>query len=161
MESRQRMTADRGGETGTRYESDARALLNLRRDVHDGLPAEPSPRATRAARALGWFSIALGVAEFLAPRTLSRVMGLGEDYPRLIPLMGFREIATGWGILASEDSKPWLWMRVAGDAVDLSLLGAALADDDSRQGCVLRTTAAVSAVTALDIATAVQHTICE
>ncbi|MCC7419064.1 MAG: hypothetical protein IT428_02165 [Planctomycetaceae bacterium] len=48
-------------------------------------------------------------------------------------------------------------MRVVGDAVDLSLLGAAMTDDDARLGCVQRTTAAVAGVTALDVLSAVQH----
>ena len=109
------------------------------------------------ARALGWFSIGLGLAEVLAPRAMARIIGLGEDYPRLMPLMGVREIATGCGILASTNPAPWLWMRVVGDAVDLSLLGAAMTDDDARLGCVQRTTAAVAGVTALDVLSAVQH----
>lgn len=161
MSQRQTTSTSDLGRSQPRYEADARLLPNLRRDTHDGLPAEPSARVTRLAQALGWFSIGLGLAEAIAPRAMSRIIGLGENYPRLMPLMGVREIATGVGLLTSTDPTPWLWMRVAGDAVDLSLLGAALTDDDSRKGCVLRTTAAVAGVTALDVLSAVQHSACE
>ena len=33
-----------------------------------------------------------------------------------------REIVTGIGLLASSDPRPWIWGRVAGDALDLSTL---------------------------------------
>lgn len=141
--------------------ADPRLLPNLRRDTEDGLPSEPSPQATRLARALGWFSIGLGLAEILAPRAMSRIIGVGEDSPRLMPLMGAREMATGVGLLASTDPTPWLWMRVVGDAIDLSLLGKAITEDDSRPGCVQRTMAAVAGVAALDVLSAIQHSASE
>src|SRR4051794_41878850 len=38
-------------------------------------------------------------------------------------LMGIRELTQGTGILTRPRPTMWLWSRVAGDAVDLSLLG--------------------------------------
>lgn len=70
------------------------------------------------ARVLGWFSIGLGLAELLAPRALSRAAGMPER-PALVRAFGLREIGTGVGLLASRDPTPWLWGRVAGDALDL------------------------------------------
>ena len=49
------------------------------------------------ARGLGWFSIGLGLAEVLAPRVLTR--GLGMENEQLVRAYGLREIATGIGIL--------------------------------------------------------------
>ena len=37
-------------------------------------------------------------------------------------LVGAREIASGFGILAQNKPTPWLWSRVGGDAMDLALL---------------------------------------
>ena len=37
-------------------------------------------------------------------------------------LVGAREIASGFGILAQTKPTPWLWSRVGGDAMDLALL---------------------------------------
>jgi hypothetical protein len=74
-----------------------------------------------AAKGLGAFSIALGVTELLAPRTVARMTGVhGRD--ALIRAYGLREIVNGIGLLASKDPRPWLWGRVAGDALDMSTL---------------------------------------
>lgn len=43
---------------------------------------------------------------------------------RLIRAYGVREIAKGVGILTSPNPTPWLWGRVAGDALDLATLAA-------------------------------------
>jgi hypothetical protein len=76
------------------------------------------------AQFLGWFSLALGSAEVAAPRALCRLVGASPDgvAPRVMRLMGVREIAQGTGILVRPRPTAWLWSRVAGDALDLSLL---------------------------------------
>ncbi len=80
--------------------------------------------AVAMARGLGWFSLALGAAEVLAPRAIARGVGLrgGEG---LVAAYGAREIATGAGLLLARDPAPWVWGRVAGDALDLATLAAA------------------------------------
>ena len=76
-----------------------------------------------AAKGLGAFSIALGVTELLAPRTVARFTGL-HGREALVRAYGLREIVNGIGLLYSNDPRPWLWGRVAGDALDLSTLAA-------------------------------------
>ena len=75
------------------------------------------------ATGLGYFSIALGAAELIAPNAISRAAGL-EGYRGLVRAYGVREIATGLAILASHDATPWVWGRVAGDAIDLATVAA-------------------------------------
>ena len=53
------------------------------------------------ARGLGWFSIGLGLAEVLAPRALTRGLGM-EGNEQLVQAYGLREIPTGIGILSSD-----------------------------------------------------------
>lgn len=106
--------------------------------------------AVTLARGLGWFSIALGLAEVLAPGVLSRSLGMGR-WKMLVAGYGVREIAAGVGILASEDPAPWIWGRVAGDALDLGTLAAALLDDNPQKAGVAVAMAAVAGVTALDV----------
>jgi uncharacterized membrane protein len=65
--------------------------------------------------------------------------------------MGLREITAGIGILTTRRPAGWVWSRVAGDAMDLALLGTALASKDSDKGRVAAATGAVIGVTALDI----------
>jgi hypothetical protein len=104
------------------------------------------------ARGLGYFSIALGLAQLLAPRVISRGVGL-DGRENLMRACGAREIATGVAILTSHDPTPWIWGRIGGDALDLSILGNAMkeADDDDRRSLSL-TAVAVAGVAALDVA---------
>ncbi|HZT88243.1 MAG TPA: cyclase dehydrase [Stellaceae bacterium] len=89
------------------------ALSGRSRSFHDEM-----------ARGLGWFSLALGAAELLAPRLICRAAGL-DGNEALVRGYGGREIATGIAILASHDATPWVWGRVAGDAADVATVAAA------------------------------------
>ena len=100
------------------------------------------------ARGLGWFSIGLGAAEVLAPRLLGRALGMPHS-GGLLFLYGLREIATGIGLLRARNQTPWLWGRVAGDALDLATL-AAHARSNNKLNIGLGM-AAVAGVTALDV----------
>src|SRR5918912_1574889 len=62
--------------------------------------------------------------QVLAPRALCRVIGASDEgrAPLLMRAMGVREIAQGSGILVRPRPTAWVWSRVAGDALDLSLL---------------------------------------
>ncbi len=77
------------------------------------------------ARFLGWFSLGLGTAQAAAPRAMCRIVGARDTgaAPVVMRIMGLREIAQGLGILARPRPTVWLWSRVAGDGLDLSLLG--------------------------------------
>lgn len=80
----------------------------------------------RLVTGLGWLSIGLGVAEILAPGRFARTIGLkGQGISRMVTrLVGVREIASGVGILRERRPVGWVWSRVAGDVMDLALLGA-------------------------------------
>jgi len=106
----------------------------------------------RLAEGLGWASIALGLAELLAPRSMARIVGIRDrrSARRTLMLMGLREIACGVGLLAARRRAPWLWLRVGGDVVDLALLRGSRAsqrNDDVRLGGVMT---AVAGITVLD-----------
>lgn len=101
-------------------------------------------------RTLGWFSIGLGLAELLAPRGLSKLIGLRDHRP-LVRVLGLREITSGVGILTRPRPSGWLWSRVAGDAMDLALLGAAFRSYRGRSVRLAAATAAVAGVALLDV----------
>ena len=108
-------------------------------------------QAQTMSRALGWFSIGLGLAQLAAPRRIARTTGLPYS-PALLRLIGVREIATGCAILAKPNSAPAVSARVARDAMDLALLGAAFGTANGEQKPKLAaTTAAVAGVTALEV----------
>jgi hypothetical protein len=113
-------------------------------------PSNSRTGADSLARGLGWFSIALGAAEVLAPGRLARALGM-EDREGVIRAYGLREIATGVAILSSDDPAPWVWARVAGDALDMATLAPGLDADNPRRGNVCLALTAVAGVGALDV----------
>jgi len=117
---------------------------------------EQGRRRSALAKGLGWFSIGLGVSQVIAPRKLSKIAGMGH-HPVLMRLLGIREIVSGVGILVHRPA-PWLWSRVAGDAMDLTLLGTALSSDGAGKHNRIAATSAVAAVTALDALASVRST---
>src|SRR3954447_9536952 len=103
------------------------------------------------AQFLGWFSIGLGTAQVAAPRVMCKIVGAdGEGMsPRLMRLMGARELTQGTGILVRPRPTTWVWSRVAGDALDLSLLGLVAAKN--RRARTAFAIANVLAVTVADV----------
>src|SRR5690242_6661752 len=87
--------------------------------------------AQTLASALGWFSIGLGVAQVAAPRVVARLAGAqpSADTLRLMRALGLREISSGIGILSGKRTGTWVRARVAGDLMDLALLGRVLASN--------------------------------
>jgi uncharacterized membrane protein len=109
-----------------------------------------APDDRQLGQILGLFSIGLGLAEVLAPRALGRAIGVG-DHPSIMRMVGVREIVTGLGILSERAPGAWTWARVAGDAIDLALLGAATSSPDADPRRIAAATAGVLGVTALDV----------
>ena len=102
------------------------------------------------ARGLGWFSIALGLAEIAAPETVARLIGVRNSRV-ILRAFGLREFISGIGILAGRRRSEWLWSRVAGDVMDLAFLGSALSSDQADRGKVAAATLAVAGVAGLDV----------
>src|SRR4051794_17786283 len=99
------------------------------------------------AQFLGWFSIGLGSAQLAAPRLLCKIVGAGDEglAPRVMRLMGLRELTHGTGILVRPRPTAWVRSRVAGDALDLSLLGlVAVKNRKARTGFAIANVLAVT-----------------
>jgi len=107
---------------------------------------------TALPTALGYFSIGLGLMQILAPRPMTRLIGVrpGRLSSGVMFAMGVREIGHGVGILRNPKSKEWVATRVVGDLLDLGLLGLALPWAE-RPGRTLLAQAAVLGAAALDI----------
>lgn len=101
------------------------------------------------ARGLGVFSVGLGLAELFYAGPLCRALGLGR-HEALVRGYGARELATGIAILMSHDPTPWIWGRVAGDALDLATMATGFEGDNPRRDALVAATVAVAGVTALD-----------
>jgi uncharacterized protein YjeT (DUF2065 family) len=100
-------------------------------------------RTQTVAVGLGVFSIALGVTEIIAPRLVRRAADM-RCSDNMVRLCGVREVVNGVGILLAWKRAPWLWARVAGDAMDIAA---------TRRPAAL---VALASVTAVDAAAATQ-----
>ena len=129
--------------------SDARPSIQSRRADRWQQRGASGANGLLLARGLGWVSIGLGLAQIISPRGVARMTGV-EDDRGLMPAIGLREIACGIGILAQRRPTGWLWGRVAGDAMDLAILGTALRSRDARRDRIAATMAAVGGIMALD-----------
>jgi hypothetical protein len=131
-------------------------VANLARSEGDPkiLSTGPSSLASsdRLGRALGWFSLALGAIELLAPRRFTRALGM-QGREGLVRAYGVREL--GAGIMSlSPDKQLGLWSRVAGDGLDLLTLAAASRPKNSRRKNVSLAICLVVGVTLLDVVAA-------
>jgi len=106
------------------------------------------------ANVLGWFSIGLGAVETAAPGAVARFLGIAPR-DRLIRSMGLREITAGIGILTRERPSRWVWSRVAGDVMDLAMLGAAVPASQRRDRVGI-SLAVVTGIMVLDVLCAKQ-----
>ena len=115
--------------------------------------ANASPNDERLAKGLGWFSVGLGVTEVIAPKAIAWIAGVRptEGTRALLRGAGVRELGHDAAILAQPRPAAGVWSRVGGDALDLALLGRALASGESRRGRVATLTGAILRVTALDL----------
>ena len=114
------------------------------------LPGRSRSTHDETATGLGWFSIAFGIAELAMPRAIRRAAGIKAS-DALVRGYGVREIATGVAILMTHDATPWIWGRVAGDALDIATV--ATAPPDWRGGDRKKpwTLGALAVVTAVDL----------
>lgn len=149
-------TRDRDKGTAVQHQSEA------------GKTSQHSPRRTGGSRkgrltqeeqwayGLGWFGIGLGLMELVAPRRLARMIGTPPGHDGLIRAMGIREVASGVSILTQRDPRTGVWLRVAGDALDLVLLGAAFMSGRSQRGRLAAATVSVAGAMLMDIVIAQQ-----
>jgi hypothetical protein len=113
-------------------------------------------KSERLPWTLGWVSLGIGLTELTFPKGLCRVMGVPKRHAGLMRVFGLREVASGLGLLLQPHRREWVWARVAGDALDLTLLGVAFRFPLANRGWLGAITAAVTGVTLVDLFAAVE-----
>jgi uncharacterized membrane protein len=125
----------------------------------------------KLARFLGVVSVALGVPQTFMPDRFAKFIGVIDDRPTRFwsrrgdpaaddrtrfwtRVVGVREHVAAAGLLTRPRPVGWLWARLAGDVMDLVLLGVAFRKADDRQR-LTAATGAVVGVAALDALAAV------
>jgi hypothetical protein len=114
------------------------------------LPGRSQSAHDKFARGLGYFSIALGVAELVAPKAICKAVGV-TGLEKVVRGYGVREIATGVAILTSHNPEPWIWTRVAGDLADIATVATGLRQDNDSKSKNALALVALSAVTIADL----------
>jgi hypothetical protein len=103
----------------------------------------------RLGKALGWFSLGLGLVELLAPHRITRALGM-QGQEALVRAYGAREISSGMLSLSTEKNLG-LWSRVGGDGLDIATLMTGLRDDNPKKQNVATAIAVVAGITLLDL----------
>jgi hypothetical protein len=128
-------------------------LSNITRSEGDPRIVRSGPSsansADRLARALGWFSIGLGLAELIAPRSITTALGM-EGKEGLVRAYGAREVASGILSLSTE-KQLGLWSRIGGDSLDIAALCNEMRHDNPKRDNVRLALAMVLGVAALDL----------
>ncbi|SEG78225.1 Polyketide cyclase / dehydrase and lipid transport [Thermomonospora echinospora] len=112
------------------------------------------PITKRLADLLGWASLGLGATQLAAPRAVCRLAGLDDSAlaQTIVPIVGLRELLHAALLLGVRNPIPGVWSRVAGDAMDLTVMGRALVSRDSgRRQRATAATAVLVAITAVDL----------
>jgi len=114
--------------------------------------ARASAPETRAL-GLGWLSVGLGLAQLIAPRQVAQLIGVDDDERTCLGMraIGLRELVCGIGLLSETRPATWAWARVAGDVMDLALLGYAWKGDPPSAERALSVAGSVVGVTLLDV----------
>lgn len=141
-------------------EGDESPYIDTLRDEDETLGRRPRARRKNGrpdgeglATGLGWFSLALGIAQIAAPGGVARMIGV-RDTGRsraMMRMIGVRELASGVGLLSQSRTSDWALARAAGDVMDLTLLGSAFGSERGRRGRTAAAAAAVLGVAALDL----------
>ncbi len=104
----------------------------------------------RAARALGWLSVGLGLAAVLAPRAMASIIGV-RCRPMWLRIVGSLELTNGLGILSERGLAAWVWARFARDMAQLALLDAARSQPAALRGRIGVAAAVVVGIGAVDV----------
>jgi hypothetical protein len=128
-------------------------LSNIARSEGDPKVLRSGPSSLtapdRLGKALGWFSLGLGLVELLAPQRITRALGM-EGQEALVRAYGAREISSGVLSLSTEKTLG-LWSRVGGDGIDIATLLTALRDDNPKKQNVTTALAMIAGITLLDV----------
>ena len=108
--------------------------------------------AFSTATKLGLFSYGLGITQLLRPGSVNRFAGVpdfGLNHT-MQQIIGVREIVSGTGILFGNNTSGWMWSRVAGDLMDLTILAGTLGTPIGIKKKLVPAILAISALTILD-----------
>jgi hypothetical protein len=105
--------------------------------------------------------VALGATAVTMPWTTARLMGvpLTKTAKMTLQGVGLREIGVGVGLLTGKrGSAGMTWLRVLGDAMDLSLLFGAMTSRRAKRSRLLGALGTIATIGLVDLAAAILQT---
>lgn len=120
-----------------------------------------STPSTVRPKVLGWLSLALGATALATPTATARLIGapVSKQSRLLLRGVGAREIGVGLGLLSGNGSSAGMtWLRVLGDAIDLSLLFGAMTARRAKRDRLLGAVGTIAAIGFVDLAAAIMQT---
>lgn len=110
------------------------------------------------ATKLGLFSYGLGITQLLRPGSVNRLAGVpdfGLNHT-MQQIIGVREIISGTGIIFGDNTSGWMWSRVAGDIMDLTILAGTLGTPVGIRKRLVPAILVIGALTVLDAKVAME-----
>jgi hypothetical protein len=106
----------------------------------------------KLARFLGLFSFGLGTAQLVVPDRVNRIIGLQDNARNrgIQRAVGLQELSAAGGIFGMSPPTPFLWSRVGGDALHLTLLARALQGRRNDRAKLVRTIGSVAGIAVVD-----------
>lgn len=125
----------------------------------DRSTSRPARDSDRLSQALGLASLALATP-LLRPGAFARGVGVADAPPQRAAVIAVsaRELVAAAGLLGARRRRGWLWARVAGDVMDLTLLGRSLRASRKGSSRTTAAAAAVGAISVVDLLAAVRST---
>ena len=112
-----------------------------------------TPDGFLISRSLAWLSVGLGAVGLLAPRVVTKLVGVAPT-PRAtatVRTIGLRELVVGLGIMMRPRRPLPMWSRAAGDMADLALLAWMLTGKRTDKQRAIAALIAIGGMTAFDI----------
>lgn len=102
---------------------------------------------------LGFVGIGMSLAQIIAPKAFARAIGVKPNRRArsIVRAMGVRDLAAGAGMLWQPKRPEWAWAKVAGAAMDVSLLAAATTKRRSNVPRIRSAAMATLVLAALDV----------
>lgn len=146
-----------------RQEKALAALNEENASTYGNHPEDDDQRAERPRRkprrsdtvplVLGFVSIGMSLVQIIAPKAFARAIGVKPNRRArsIVRAMGVRELAAGAGMLWQPQRPEWAWAKVAGAALDISLLAAATTKRRSNVPRIRSAAMATLGLAALDV----------
>jgi len=108
----------------------------------------------KLSKVLGSVSLILGASQLMAAERINAKLALGIP-TWVVRLFGAREVVSGFVVLAHPDEAAPIGLRLAGDALDLAVLGKALLPGRRVTGAATLAAVFALGVTVLDLSAGV------